>query len=146
MSCTDTRAVQTFHLSVGRPGKQGCQDLPSARFHKLICRENPNIHYRGLSPINGDSRLAALPKGGIALVKAVLLHLVNTVVSQQSHSHEDLQAQEYIKSCTVAGNDGDQDTSPSHQSMGFCLVTEQFERNTGKAGAAAQLVEHLPTN
>lgn len=79
-------------------------------------------------------------------MKAVLLYLVNTVGSQQSHSHEDLQAQEYIKSCTVAGNDGDQDTSPSHQSMGFCLVTEQFERNTGKAGAAAQLVEHLPTN
>lgn len=79
-------------------------------------------------------------------MKAVLLYLVTTVGSQQSHSHEDLQAQEYIKSCTVAGNDGDQDTSPSHQSMGFCLMTEQFAKNTGKAGAASQLVEHLPTN
>lgn len=86
MSSTDTRAVPD-PPSVGRPGKQGCQDLLSASFHipSTSCGAKSNIHYRSLSPINGVSKV------GITLVKAVLFYLVNKVVSHQSHSHKDLQ-------------------------------------------------------
>lgn len=79
-----------------------------------------------------------LPKVGITLVKAVLFYLVNKFMSHQSHSHKDLQSQEYIESCTITGNNGGQDASPPHQSTGLYLVVEQFERNVCKTGDITQ--------